>query len=313
MPQTFLAVRCCSCSAFQGIQRTQQSKYACKLCNTKQSITRVFASGTGKEVRLAVQTLNRARLEAAAVAQEEANAEYEAHYEQEHPGEYAEADGEYAEEAARCAQCGAATDDLGVDVGDGQLYCAACFAAYDAGDAAAYAGDAAPPPPVAPPPWRPRRRVGRRGRRPPRRRPWRWRRMTTRSLSSRCRAAAGSAPAPPSPARPHRSALAPRRRRTPPPTTSRPAVRTSRRRGRRRRFRSSSTATTMDTARRCARARPRRRFGMVSNASHSQSHPSSPITVSACLVTSSLFRCVFLAAIATALAPASLRVGGLTK
>ena len=69
MPQTFLAVRCCSCSAFQGIQRTQQSKYSCKLCNTKQSITRVFASGTGKEVRLAVQTLNRARLEAAAVAQ----------------------------------------------------------------------------------------------------------------------------------------------------------------------------------------------------------------------------------------------------
>ena len=135
MPQTFLAVRCCSCSAFQGIQRTQQSKYACKLCNTKQSITRVFASGTGKEVRLAVQTLNRARLEAAAVAQEEANAEYEAHYEQEHPDEYAEADGEYAEEA-RCAQCGAATDDLDVDVGDGQLYCAACFAAYDAGDAA---------------------------------------------------------------------------------------------------------------------------------------------------------------------------------
>ena len=114
MPQTFLAVRCYSCSAFQGIQRTQQSKYACKLCNTKQSITRVFASGTGKEVRLAVQTLNRARLEAAAVAQEEANAEYEAHYEQEHPDEYAEADGEYAEEAARCAQCGAATDDLDV-------------------------------------------------------------------------------------------------------------------------------------------------------------------------------------------------------
>ena len=103
MPQTFLAVRCCSCSAFQGIQRTQQSKYACKLCNTKQSITRVFASGTGKEVRLAVQTLNRARLEAAAVAQEEANAEYDAHYEQEHPDEYAEADGEYAEEAARCS------------------------------------------------------------------------------------------------------------------------------------------------------------------------------------------------------------------
>ena len=152
MPQTFLAVRCCSCSAFQGIQRTQQSKYSCKLCNTKQSITRVFASGTGKEVRLAVQTLNRARLEAAAVAQEEANAEYEAHYEQEHPDEYAEADGEYAEEAARCAQCGAATDDLDVDVGDGQLYCAACFAAYDAGDAVTYAGDAAPPPPVAPPP-----------------------------------------------------------------------------------------------------------------------------------------------------------------
>ena len=99
-----------------------------------------------------MQTLNRARLEAAAVAQEEANAEYEAHYEQEHPDEYAEADGEYAEEAARCAQCGAATDDLDVDVGDGQLYCAACFAAYDAGDAVTYAGDAAPPPPVAPPP-----------------------------------------------------------------------------------------------------------------------------------------------------------------
>jgi len=149
MPQTFLAVRCCSCSAFQGIQRTQQSKFSCKLCNQKQSITRVFASGTGKEVRLAVQTLNRARLEAAAVAQEEANAEYEAHYEQEHPDEYAEADGRYAE-ADRCAQCGAATDDLDVDVGDGQLYCAACFAAYDAGDAAAYAGDAAPPPPMAP-------------------------------------------------------------------------------------------------------------------------------------------------------------------
>eukprot|EP00967_Tisochrysis_lutea_P116858 scaffold188525_cov37-Tisochrysis_lutea.AAC.2 len=62
---TFLAVRCFACGTFQSIQRTKQSKWACKLCHEKQSFQRAYAmSDAAKDVRYAVQELNYMRGEA---------------------------------------------------------------------------------------------------------------------------------------------------------------------------------------------------------------------------------------------------------
>lgn len=61
MPQVFLAVRCHRCEAFQVMQRTLKPKFSCKLCGEKQSITRMFASGSAAACRPIVQKLNRAR------------------------------------------------------------------------------------------------------------------------------------------------------------------------------------------------------------------------------------------------------------
>ena len=58
---TFLALRCCACESFQVRQKTQQKRFTCVLCGEKQTITRVFSSGTAKEVRAVVQQLNLAR------------------------------------------------------------------------------------------------------------------------------------------------------------------------------------------------------------------------------------------------------------
>ena len=61
MPQTFRALRCFSCEAFQVHQETKSNKWTCKLCHEKQSIIKVFATGSGAEMRHTVQELNAAR------------------------------------------------------------------------------------------------------------------------------------------------------------------------------------------------------------------------------------------------------------
>lgn len=70
MPQTFGVVRCAgTCEAFQVVQITKTSKWACHLCGTKQSRTRVYAEGAAKDMRPIVQRLNAARGEVAFAAQ----------------------------------------------------------------------------------------------------------------------------------------------------------------------------------------------------------------------------------------------------
>ena len=64
MPQVFFALQCFDCETFQVAQKTQQQKFACKLCGAKQSIVRVFATGAAKDVRPVVQQLNMARAHA---------------------------------------------------------------------------------------------------------------------------------------------------------------------------------------------------------------------------------------------------------
>ena len=61
MPQVFFALQCFQCETFQVAQKTQQQKFACKLCGAKQSIVRVYATGAAKDVRPVVQQLNMAR------------------------------------------------------------------------------------------------------------------------------------------------------------------------------------------------------------------------------------------------------------
>jgi len=59
---TFLAVRCYSCSTFQVIQRTKQTRWTCKLCHEKQSLQRAYAtSWAARDARAVVQQLNLAR------------------------------------------------------------------------------------------------------------------------------------------------------------------------------------------------------------------------------------------------------------
>jgi hypothetical protein len=63
MPQEFRALQCYSCKAFQAALVTKSPKWACKLCGAKQSLQRVYAiSGSAKDIRLHVQSLNQARL-----------------------------------------------------------------------------------------------------------------------------------------------------------------------------------------------------------------------------------------------------------
>ena len=64
MPQVFFALQCFQCETFQVAQKTQQQKFACKLCGAKQSIVRVYATGAAKDVRPVVQQLNMARAHA---------------------------------------------------------------------------------------------------------------------------------------------------------------------------------------------------------------------------------------------------------
>lgn len=64
MPQTFRALRCAECGAFQVHLEGKSPKWSCILCNTKQSLIRVYATGAAKDVRRVVQDLNAARGEA---------------------------------------------------------------------------------------------------------------------------------------------------------------------------------------------------------------------------------------------------------
>ena len=61
MPQVFYALQCFQCSTFQVVQKTQQEKFTCKLCSSKQSIVRVYGAGAAKDMRPIVQQLNMAR------------------------------------------------------------------------------------------------------------------------------------------------------------------------------------------------------------------------------------------------------------
>lgn len=55
----FLLLQCYACSIFIPQQETKNSKWACRMCSAKQSITKVFAkSENTKELRLAAQQLN---------------------------------------------------------------------------------------------------------------------------------------------------------------------------------------------------------------------------------------------------------------
>eukprot|EP00730_Choanoeca_flexa_P014585 TRINITY_DN6427_c0_g1_i2.p1 TRINITY_DN6427_c0_g1~~TRINITY_DN6427_c0_g1_i2.p1 ORF type:complete len:454 (+),score=62.64 TRINITY_DN6427_c0_g1_i2:77-1438(+) len=58
MPQTFLVLRCFSCKTFQVQQKKKNNKWTCRICQSKQSVQRVFCSGAAKACRTAVQTLN---------------------------------------------------------------------------------------------------------------------------------------------------------------------------------------------------------------------------------------------------------------
>lgn len=58
MPQSFHVVRCYKCLTFQTDIVKKSNKWQCKVCGDKQSIKKVFCTGTGLECRSAVQQLN---------------------------------------------------------------------------------------------------------------------------------------------------------------------------------------------------------------------------------------------------------------
>jgi len=58
MPQSFHVVRCYKCLTFQTDIVKKSNKWQCKVCGDKQSIKKVFCTGTGAECRSAVQQLN---------------------------------------------------------------------------------------------------------------------------------------------------------------------------------------------------------------------------------------------------------------
>ena len=62
MVQTTDVVCCASCSTFQvQLRGATKKRWSCSLCGTKQSYVRVFASGSAKELRPIVQSLNMSR------------------------------------------------------------------------------------------------------------------------------------------------------------------------------------------------------------------------------------------------------------
>lgn len=64
-------MRCCQCGAFQSQQVKQVQKFSCALCNTKQTVQKVYAiSSSGADIRKHVQALNLQRGSADAAAEE---------------------------------------------------------------------------------------------------------------------------------------------------------------------------------------------------------------------------------------------------
>jgi hypothetical protein len=62
MPQTFQALRCYQCRTFQvDIIKKLNKKWQCKVCGEKQSVKKVFATGSGADCRSVVQDLNMQR------------------------------------------------------------------------------------------------------------------------------------------------------------------------------------------------------------------------------------------------------------
>ncbi|CAL8070280.1 unnamed protein product [Calicophoron daubneyi] len=59
MPVSYLALCCAKCMMFQVQQSVKSGKWTCKVCNTKQSILKVFADGSARECREIVQKLNK--------------------------------------------------------------------------------------------------------------------------------------------------------------------------------------------------------------------------------------------------------------
>eukprot|EP00045_Choanoeca_perplexa_P007251 m.64215 g.64215 ORF g.64215 m.64215 type:complete len:345 (-) comp13996_c0_seq7:1050-2084(-) len=58
MPQVFLALRCYNCKKFQVQQKKKIPKWTCCICQSKQSVQKVFLSGAAKDCRSTVQRLN---------------------------------------------------------------------------------------------------------------------------------------------------------------------------------------------------------------------------------------------------------------
>jgi hypothetical protein len=55
----FIAIQCYQCKTFQVGRQTKSNKWTCKLCNSKQSIRKIYAvSNQAKDIRKLIQKLN---------------------------------------------------------------------------------------------------------------------------------------------------------------------------------------------------------------------------------------------------------------
>jgi len=81
MPQSFHVLRCYKCFTFQVDIVKKSNKWKCKLCGDKQSIKKVFCTGTGSECRSTAQELNRQRSMIAQQSQQKALEELNQHQE----------------------------------------------------------------------------------------------------------------------------------------------------------------------------------------------------------------------------------------
>lgn len=58
MPQEFIVIRCCECDTFQVHISKKSNKWVCKICQTKQSVKRIFYHGSAKVSRALVTQVN---------------------------------------------------------------------------------------------------------------------------------------------------------------------------------------------------------------------------------------------------------------
>lgn len=61
MSQVFQVLRCYQCETFQVQQKKKRNKWLCKLCNSKQSVVKVYFEGGAPDCRKHVQKLNMMR------------------------------------------------------------------------------------------------------------------------------------------------------------------------------------------------------------------------------------------------------------